>query len=493
MTKKMFLVRMSVSRLSVLVLLVVFGFSTRSALAQGEEEDAANATFATVHTFDGTDGANPQTVLVQATNGDLYGTTPGGGANCAATTLCGTIFKISADGQLATLYSFCAQLNCADGAGPAALVQASNGDLYGTTGSGGTGCPPVGCGTVFKITPKGALTTLYNFCPQVPCVDGRLPVAGLIQATNEDLYGTTLYGGVANQGTIFKITPSGELKTLYSFCVASLCPDGALPFGGLMQATDGYLYGTTGNGGGGDFGTIFRTTLSGSLTTLDSLCQRNVCPAGAPSYAGLVQATDGNLYGTTVFGGIFRITPWGAFATVVHPCCTNDIIYSGLAQANNGDLYGITYSAGVDSRGTIFKVTLGGTFTTLHSFCTQTNCADGGNPGGALVQGTNGKFYGTTVNGGANGYGTVFALSTGLEPFVKTQPTVGKVGEVVRILGNSLIGATSITFNGLPATFTVLSATEIRTTVPTGATTGKVKVVTPSRTLTSNIAFEVAN
>jgi len=163
----------------------------------------------------------------------------------------------------------------------------------------------------------------------------------------------------------------------------------------------------------------------------------------------------------------------------------------GLIQATDGNFYGTTYLGGASDEGTVFKITSAGTLTTLHSFCSESGCADGGTPGGALVQGTNGTFYGATAGGGTNDDGTVFSLAVGLGSFVETLPTSGKVGAAVTILGTNLTGATSVTFNGKAATFTVVSSTEITTTVPTGATTGKVKVVTPSRTLSSNVSFRV--
>jgi len=134
--------------------------------------------------------------------------------------------------------------------------------------------------------------------------------------------------------------------------------------------------------------------------------------------------------------------------------------------------------------------------TTLYSFCSLAGCPDGEFPAG-LVQGTDGKFYGTTLNGGTSstctsGCGTVFALSTDQAPFVETRPTVGVVGEVVTIVGYELTGATSATFNGRPAVFKVDASTAITTIVPAGATSGKVQVTTPTGTLSSNLSFEVA-
>jgi uncharacterized protein (TIGR03437 family) len=177
----------------------------------------------------------------------------------------GTIFKITPGGALTTLYSFCVQSGCTDGYLPeSGLVQATNGNFYGTTANGGanTSCNG-GCGTVFNMTPSGTLTTLYSFCAQGGCADGENPNGGLVQAANGDFYGTTLDGGgncaPACGGTIFKITPSGALTTLHGFCTqdAPYCTDGDNPDAGLVLATNGYLYGTTADGGVGSNGTIF--------------------------------------------------------------------------------------------------------------------------------------------------------------------------------------------------------------------------------------------
>src|ERR1039457_1285697 len=240
-------------------------------------------TLTTLFTFDGTDGRNPHAGLVQATNGDLYGTTNG------------TVFKITPGGTLTTPYSFCSQTNCTDGTvAQAALVQAANGDLYGTTYGGGTN----GYGTVFKITPGGTLTTLYSFCFQSGCTDGVEPYPGLVQAANGDLYGTAYGGGTNGYGTVFKITPGGTLTTLYSFCYRSGCTDGAYPYAGLVQAANGVLYGTTTSGGANNSGTVFKITTSGTLTTLYSFCSQTNCTDGDAPSAGLVQAANGDLYGT---------------------------------------------------------------------------------------------------------------------------------------------------------------------------------------------------
>ncbi|HUI44248.1 MAG TPA: choice-of-anchor tandem repeat GloVer-containing protein [Terriglobia bacterium] len=455
-------------------------------------------TFTTLHSFDGTDGEVPWAVL-QANDGNLYGTTELGGTNDV-----GTVFKITPSGTLTTVYSFCSQSGCTDGEAPSApLVQATDGNFYGATYDGGAN----GDGTVFKITPSGTLTTLYSFCSQPNCADGALPFAAPVLATDGNLYGTTAYGGANGfygTGTVFKLTTDGTLTTLYSFCSQSGCTDGKEPEAALVQATDGNFYGTTSRGGAnGGRGTVFKITPSGALTRLYSFCSQSGCTDGAFPYTALVQATDGNFYGTTSGNGanhggtVFKITPSGTLTTVYSFCsqsgCTDgELPEAALVQATDGNFYGTTYDGGANGYGTVFKTTPTGALTTLYSFCSQSNCADGDYPFAALVQATDGSFYGTTYGGGANGeYGTVFSVSVGLRPFVETQPTFGKVGKSVKILGTNLTGATSVTFNGTPAVFTVVSRSLIITTVPAGATTGTVRVTIPTGTLKSNLPFKV--
>lgn len=454
-------------------------------------------TFNVLQSFNNTDGANPFPALVQATNGDLYGTTYGGGAN-----LSGAIFKVTPAGALTTVYSFCSQTNCTDGALPrGGLIQDSNGSLYGTTLSGGAN----NRGTVYKITLAGVLTTLYSFCNVAGCADGAQPFAGLVQASNGALYGTTISGG-NGFGTIFEISAGGAFTRLYSFCATSGCPDGASPAAALIQASNGAFYGTTENGGAysnaacGAYncGTVFKFTGSGAPTTLYSFCAKSGCSDGYNPTAALALATNGDFYGTTLEGGananngtVFQITPAGKLKTLYSFCAQSGCTdgqgpAAGVIQASDGNLYGTTTSGGI-GYGTIFEITTTGTLTTLYSL----NDPDGAEPYGGLVQATNGTFYGTTFIDGAYGYGTVYSLSTGLGAFVETLPGSGKVGAAVKILGSNLTGATSVSFNGVAAVFKAVSSSEITTTVPSGATTGPVTVSTPSGTFSSNVSFRV--
>ncbi len=391
----------------------------------------------TLHSFNGTDGTNPQG-LVKAADGNFYGTTAAGGSsgNCGSYG-CGTVFKITPDGTLTTLYNFCSQPNCPDGFGPdSGVIQATDGNFYGTTFWGGR----TNGGTVFRITASGTLTTLYSFCSQPNCTDGGAPYAGLVQASDGNFYGTTSVGGTGHglvySGTVFKMTPNGTLTTVYNFCSQANCADGAGPFAALVQVSGGNFYGTTYFGGVTNqcyegCGTVFRVTPSGTLTTLHIFTGYPTDGAYPP--AGLLQATDGNFYGTTFWGGanqnctssnangcgtVFKITPAGAL-TILHSFDSTDgsSPETTLIQVADGNFYGTAYGApeyGGGSPGTVFQITPGGTFNAIYKFCAQNPCNDGLGPW-ELVQGTNDMLYGTTVYGGGSinclqGCGTVFRL-----------------------------------------------------------------------------------
>jgi len=462
--------------------------------------------FAKIHNFDSMDGATPKATLVQGTDGYLYGTTYGGGPGGR-----GTVFKVAPNGSFTMLYSFCLSPCTGGGAPLGALVQPTTGNWYGTTSSYGTN----GEGAVFTLAPSGALTTIYDFCSQGNCIDGADPAAGLMEGNDGEFYGTTTEGGKNASGAVFKITTGGVFTTLYSFCALRLCADGLYPEAPLIQGADGNFYGTTLEGGSQGIGSVFKITPGGTLTTLYNFCSQSGCADGSLPETGLVQGPDGSLYGTTESGGtnadcdgstcgtVFKMTPAGALTTLHSFCSRNGCTdgahpQGGLIIGNDGNLYGTTSEGGDSGAGSVFKITPGGTLTTLYSFCPQPGCTDGEYPVSGLVQGTNGEFYGTASAGGpgvlcgtTGGCGTIFSLSVGLPAFVHTQPGSAKVGKPVNILGTNLTGATSVTFNGTPATFTVVSPSLIRTTVPAGATTGTVQVVTPGGTLKSNVPFRV--
>jgi uncharacterized repeat protein (TIGR03803 family) len=353
---------------------------------------------------DCSDGSYPES-LIQGIDGKFYGTTSTGGAYSS-----GTVFQIYQENgtwTLSTLWSFCSQLyangNCMDGTDDgvygsnAPMVQGSDGAFYGTTNTGGANqsdqCPSSGCGTVFKLAEQNGtwnLTTLYSFCSTTNCADGSMPV-GLVQGADGNFYGTT-FGSVQGSGgfgTVFEMTPAGALTTLYTFCSQTNCPDGANPQAGLVQGTDGNFYGTTYSGGASNSGTVFKITPPGVLTTLYNFCSETNCTDGANPAAKLVQASDGNFYGTTLFGG------------------------------NGYAINGVGFVQGAPYVGAIFRITPAGKLTEIYSSCSVTDgdddCFDGELPESALIQATDGLFYGTTPYGGLNsmrgGSGTLFSLA----------------------------------------------------------------------------------
>jgi len=349
------------------------------------------------------------------------------------------IFTLCSEGQtLSTLVDFAASTAFK----VESVIQGSDGNYYGTTYGGGSGSS----GTVFKMTPAGGLTILYNFTGGK---DGAFPVVGLVQGTDGNFYGTTSGGGAKNAGSVFKITPGGTLTTLYSF--GTNPNDGASPFASLIQASDGNFYGTTFQGGAGQAGTVFKITTAGVLTPLYGFHGLNGTDGGAPM-APLVQGSDGNFYGTTTQftgnnGTVFKITPSGTLTTLYTFTGKADGAnpMAGLTQGKDSNFYGTTLAAGANNQGTIFKITPLGALTTLHSFSGQTDgtstraaliaASDGSSygvstltffqmtaagavstvlslpfPPDSLIQAADGSFYGTTYIGGRGLDGTVFKV-----------------------------------------------------------------------------------
>jgi len=354
---------------------VVFLLCAATAIAS-----PAATKFKSLVSFNVTDGLNPDLMSVaQGLDGNLYGTTVYGGVNktCNAKQVgCGTVFKITTGGTLTTLYSFCSSTNCTDGAYPiGGMTLATNGDLYGTTSGGGAN----GYGMVFKVSPQGKLTAVYNFCAQFGCPDGREPGAPPIQGTDGNLYGTTILGGTGGcggchgGGVAYKLTLGGKLTVIHNFCTGT-CTDGNNPSYPLVQGTDGNFYGViTGRAGYYD-GKFFKMTPNGTVTVPYNFCAQSNCTDGAFPYGALTEGADGDLYGTTSAGG-------------------------AVADGNNG---------------TFYKITKAGKLTTLHSFDYETKGNYGSDPQAGVVLGTDGNFYGGTYLGGTLcvfGCGTVFKIT----------------------------------------------------------------------------------
>lgn len=454
----------------------------------------ATINFETLAVFDGANGKHPDYgYLVQGLDGNFYGTTANGGNEGY-----GTVFRITPAGILTVLHDFCSESGCIDGSYPSSgVIQASDGNFYGTTQFGGE----YNGGSVFKLTPAGELTTLFSFCSHVSkvgiCTDGGNLLTGLVQASDGNLYGTTFSGGATDYGTVFRLTLEGEMTILRSFCAGTgPCLSGMLPFGRLLQASDGNLYGTNNIDFPCDAGTVYKITLEGELRLVYSFCDQQA-ENGENPMDGLVQAANGTFYGTTNdggtsnFGTVFALTPQGKL-TVLHTFTggsdgANPV--AGLILASDGNFYGTTSFGGLYNEGTIYRITPGGRLTILHNFCSHAVC--GQQPLEGLLQATNGVFYGTTPLGGKENDGTIFSLSTGLAPFIELSPTSGSAGAQIVILGMGLTGSKEVEFNDTPAQFTIPQAGEIIATVPAGATTGYVTVTTPSGTLRSSETFTV--
>lgn len=336
-----------------------------------------------------------------------------------------------------------AEFNGANGSRPyGALVQGLDGSLYGTTGLGGLN----NNGTVFKLTPSGPLTTLYNFRG----TDGDFPYAGLTMDPNGAFYGTTELGGTANRGTVFRITPGGTLTSLYSFCIQPLCADGANPYDTVVRSASGSLYGTADGGGQYNSGTVFAVKPDGTFTTLTSFTNGG---GGAFPQGGLIQGYGGAFYGTTSGNTVFKITASGVLTTLAalggstYPDGADP--KDGLVLASDGNYYGTTSAGGnviycSFGCGTIFKVTPQGALATLYSFSPS---PDGELPSAPLIQATDGKLYGTAANGGVNGGGTIFSITldgelTALYSFASTGNS-HPYGALVQGTDGSFYGVTS--------------------------------------------------
>lgn len=483
-----------------------------------------------------TTGEYPVSPLVQGFNGNLYGVAIAGGANGGCgygnSNNCGTFFEVTPSGKFTVIYNFCSLANCAEGGLPEpALALGPDGNFYGSTYTGGANnvypCEfgVAGCGTIFKVTPSGHLTTLYNFCSELNCADGLYPNP-LVLGADGNFYGTTESGGILNGdagcpsgcGTVFKISPSGQFTSLYKFCTTTDingdCTDGIIPVSGMVQAGNGNFYGTTLYGGTSGRGNIFQVTPSGVLTPMYSFCSQANCIDGILGLnEPFIVGGDGNLYSTTNGGGVnrggtfYRFTLKGELTTLYSFCfsqtsaCPDGTFpYGSLAQGSDGNFYGATSSGGNTSPvlcggvgygcGTLFQISPAGQLTTLYRFCPHANCIAGAYAGG-VMQATNGAIYGTTTYGGSLGSGVIFGATNKLGAFVRALPNVGPAGRPIDILGNNLAGTTSVTFNGASATYQVVSNTYLKAQVPAGATTGTIQVTTPSGVLSSNVAFQV--
>ena len=412
---------------------------------------------------------------------------------------------------------------------PGVMAQGRDGNLYGATNSGGS----FGEGAIFKLVPStGTLTLLHSF----NFTDGLGPRGGLSLGLDGNFYGTTYQGGAHSAGTVFQVTPSGTLTTIYSFANGT---DSAYPFTPPVPAPDGNLYGTTANSAGR---TVYKITTAGVLTTLATL--------PAESDGALTVGVDGKLYGTTLYGGAFnagtafQITTKGVLKTIFN----FDNAHGGnpqtsLFQASDGNFYGTASTGGTLGGGVVFKLTPAGVLTVFHNFDGTVGATDGKGPTCGVVQGSDGFLYGATANGGTSGFGTLYKVKTNgtsyaviynfdktnganpnSQPFLLTtgviygltstggshsegvlysldaslkaftSPVVitsGKVGASVGLLGQGFNTATGVLFGLGAGTFTITNDTYLTGKVATNDTTGLITVQEPGGNLLSPQKFKV--
>jgi uncharacterized repeat protein (TIGR03803 family) len=429
-----------------------------------------------LYNFDGTIGSNPANIsLTQGQDGQLYGTTVFGG-----TFGLGAIFKITPAGHVTALHSF----NRADGSYPGiGLTLGVDGNFYGAAQQGGT----ADYGVLFKMTPTGSLTILHNFSNNGS--DGIFPVSPPTLASDGNFYGTTEFGGANGAGMVYKFTPAGVFTIIYNYDFT----DGAGADFSPKQGGDGSLY-LVAAGGGNNCGSLIKISTGGVLSNTHLFD----CGAGGGGPQGsLFQGSDGNFYGSTFNGGayflgvLFRLSAnfdYTVLNSFGSTSTTGTEPSGGVIQASNGNFFGVTFRGGAFNDGTIYEYSPAGTYTNLFAWDVNVDAE------GQFIQHTKGALYGVTYEGGTSNLGTLYRLNVGLGPFIALVRSQGRSGSTAQILGQGFTGTTSVTFNGLPATsFTVVKDTYMTAVVPSGATTGKVVVTTPGGALTSNVNFRIIN
>jgi uncharacterized repeat protein (TIGR03803 family) len=429
-------------------------------------------TYTELFDFDGTNhGCCPTSpgVLAQGRDGNLYGTTIFGGANGI-----GNVFKFGLDGTMTVLHNF----NLTDGSEPqGGLSLGLDGNLYGTTSAGGTNL----AGTVFKITPAGVITTIYNFTNGS---EGGFPHNAPVTGNDGSLYGTTVTG---TKSTIYKLTTAGVFKSLVTL---GLECDGPLTLG-----SDGKFYGVTQLGGTFGRGSVFSVTPAGVLKTVVSFND----PTGAIPFGPILQATDGNFYGTASVGGalsagvVYKLTSAGIY-TVLHSFDTNTRSgginpLTGMVQGSDGFLYGVTAGGGQFLGGTIFKIkTDGSVFSVLYNF----DVTHGSAPYSQPILHTNGTIFGLTNAGGSFNDGVFYSFNAGLKSFIlPVAINAAKVNASVGILGQNLSTATKVLFGTGPGTITPSGDGYISARPTAGANTGIITVKEPGGNQLSPQKFKI--
>lgn len=381
--------------------------------------------------------------LTLGSDGNFYGTCQSGNS-----TNFGAIYRLTPSGTVTDLHDFTDVTG--DGFPEQPPIQASDGNLYGTTGT-----PELShCGTVYRLTAAGVYKTLHTFS------GGDCGSSMLVQGSDGNLYGTLTTCSIAgtNEGCVYKISTAGVFKEIYGF---TSTPGGQNPCTGVIQGKDGKLYGATNQGGANGSGDIFKLTTAG---------------AGHTDLHDFNNPTD---------------------ASCVNNENANTVLLN-LLQVTDGSFYGVNPAYGPNGNGSIYKLTTTNAFS---AFLFPNPPVEGGQPAGTLIQNTNGLVYGTTPSGGNNPsctfstcYGTLFSISTGDAAFVKLEPTqkAGIVGTQVGMFGQGFSNSSVVKFGGIASTSVTLSGTTYLTAVvPSGAHTGAVTVTTGSTTLTSPQTYKV--
>ena len=448
-------------------------------------------------TTNNTSGVAAPALFSQGPDGDLYSTIQTNGTHNL-----GSVYKMTTAGDYTLVYSFCSELaHCGvTGETPyGGVTLGTDGNFYGTTLGGGA-CDQ-GVGTIFKITPTATWTKLWDFTAGTTCnghialKDEGYPYYAPFQGRDGNFYGVNQGVYTGTYGAFYKITSKGKL-TPYPFAYTN----GANP-NIPTQGSDGNFYGTTQSGGDPTCrcGVVYKATAAGKITPLHTF--KGYPTDGNRPIGALVQGNDGNFYGTTYQGGaynegsVFKISASGVYSLVfsfdfVSPTLGGQLPVAGLTQGSDGNFYGTTERGGKNNYGTIFRVTPGGSLTFVHSFCSVAGCPDGIVPETPLVQHTNGKFYGT-ASGNSLCCSVFYSFDMGLSPFTRSPFQSGKVGASVGFLGQGFTTASSVSFNGIPATFKVVSDTFLTAKVPVGALTGLVRIVTSEDTLLTSHNFLV--